>query len=79
MSESNHDFASEFPELKDAVHRLKVDNSHFRQLFERYHELNKAIHRSEQRIDAISDFEEDKLRKERLRVKDELYQIAQKG
>jgi len=75
MSEAKHDLAAEFPEFKEAIHELKMSNSHFLKLFDRYHELNRSIHRAEQRIDALSEFEEEKLRKQRLVVKDELYKI----
>ena len=75
MSELQHDLASEFPAMKDAIHELKISNEHFRGLMEKYHELNKAIHRSEQRIDMKSNQEEETLRKERLKVKDELYSL----
>ena len=72
MSDGQHDLASEFPAYKETIHNLKMTNDHFRRLMDRYHELNKAISRSEQRIDLRSDREEGELRKERLKLKDEL-------
>ena len=75
MSEDGHDLATEFPELKPAIHKLKVSSLHFRELSEKYHELNKSIHRSEQRIDLLSQMDEEKLRKERLKIKDSLYKM----
>ena len=79
MSGSHHELAAEFPEFKDTIHNLKINNAHFRKLFEQYHELNLAIGRSEQRIDLLSENEEERLRKERLKLKDELYQILVKA
>lgn len=72
MSDNKHDLATEFPSYKEDIHRLKISDSRFRSLMERYHDLNKAIARSEQRIDHLTDVEEQDLRKERLRVKDAL-------
>jgi uncharacterized protein YdcH (DUF465 family) len=75
MSDNQHDLVSDFPEHKELIHQLKSSNHHFRNLFEQHHELNKAIHRAEQRVDTISELEEEKLRKDRLRIKDELFEI----
>ena len=59
-------------------HELKVSDVHFAKLFERYHDLNKQINRSELRIDILVKHEEEQLRKERLVVKDQLYRILVK-
>lgn len=79
MSEAQHDLASEFPKYKDLIHQLKLSDGHFGRLFEEYHDLNKSIHRAETRVDVISETEEEQLRKQRLKVKDELYQMLQKA
>lgn len=73
MSEGQHDLASEFPAFKEEIHNLKTSNSRFRAQFERYHEVNKLIHRAEQRIDTVTEAVEESLRKERLQLKDDLY------
>ena len=75
MSEYNHDLVSEFPELRDRIHTLKVTNSHFQRLFEEYHDVTRAIGRSEQRIDLLSELDSERLRKLRLSLKDELYEM----
>lgn len=71
----HHDLATEFPELKDKIHELKTSNAHFSRLFERYQEIDKQITRSENRIELMSNEEEETLRKERLKLKDELYSM----
>ncbi|HMO16925.1 MAG TPA: DUF465 domain-containing protein [Oligoflexia bacterium] len=75
MSDNNHDLAHEFPEYKESIHQMKTSNVHFRKLFDKYHELNKKIHRSDIREDLLSDQEEEQLKKERLSIKDELYSM----
>ena len=75
MSESSHDLYNEFPEYRDIIHSLKTSDPHFKKLFDEYHDVVKSIHRAEQRIDKISEIEEEKLRKVRLRLKDEIFGI----
>lgn len=75
MSESQHDLVSEFPNLKDRIHDLKSTNAHFRKLFDEYHVVTRAISRSEDRLDLLSEIEEETLRKKRLGLKDELYKM----
>jgi len=72
VSES-HNLAVEFPEFKEAIHELKVNDAHFRKLFDRFQEIDRSILRSEQRIDLMSQEDEEKLRKERLQLKEEIY------
>jgi uncharacterized protein YdcH (DUF465 family) len=67
------DLGHEFPELKQRIHDLKTTDAHFRRLFDEYNELNQAVYRAEQRIDALSDEAEEALRKQRLVLKDQLY------
>lgn len=79
MSEHSKDLAHEFPEYKDAIHSLKISNAHFKKLFESYHEITGAIYRAEQRLDVISEREEEDLRKKRLLIKDEIYSMLKAG
>lgn len=69
------DLAKEFPEFAQKIHDKKISDAHFRKLHERYTELNQAVYRAETRIDLVSEEEEEKMRKERLVLKDELYGI----
>ena len=75
MSESKHDLVSEFPNYKDRIHSLKTEDAHFRKLFDDYHDVTRAISRSEQRLDLLNELEEETLRKKRLLLKDQLFSI----
>ncbi len=75
MGEGRHDLAAEFPEYKDRIRELKSASAHFRKLFDDYHDVSRTITRSEQRIDLLSEREEEKLRKRRLMLKDEIYSM----
>ncbi|MDX1921791.1 MAG: DUF465 domain-containing protein [Alphaproteobacteria bacterium] len=69
-----HDFASEFPEFKQAIHTLKTTNGHFAKLFEQYNQVNKDILRIETGIETASDEHTETLKKLRLKLKDDLFQ-----
>jgi uncharacterized protein YdcH (DUF465 family) len=75
MSEGSHNLVAEFPKYKDRIHELKVANAHFRKLFDEYHDVTRTISRAEQRVEILSELEEEKMRKRRLALKDELYGI----
>jgi len=71
-----HDLHHEFPQHAERIHDLKVGNAHFRKLFDEYHHVNKDIHRLET-SEAYTDEELNKLRKKRLHLKDELFEIIE--
>ncbi len=75
MMIENHSLLREFPEHKNTIHDLKLHNSHFARLFEEYHEVDKAVHRIEEGIENTSDAYLENLKKRRLYLKDELYQM----
>ncbi len=65
----------DFPEHKDKIIELKTSNNHFKNLFQEYDELNHKIHNIEQDDIPITDEHMEELKKQRLKLKDELYQI----
>jgi uncharacterized protein YdcH (DUF465 family) len=75
MSHTPHELHEEFPGQIDLMHQLKMENPHFARLADQYHDVNRAIHRAETRVEAISDQAEAELRRQRLRLKDEIAQI----
>lgn len=72
MSHVPHELAAEFPDSHGALHRLKLEDAHFARLAERYHEVNRAIHRAEAEVEPTSDDRLEAWKKERLRLKDEI-------
>lgn len=68
-----HDLHAEFPEFRDAIHALKVGNAHFARLFDQYHDVNKHVQRVETEVEVASDQFVEELKKQRLKLKDELY------
>lgn len=72
MSHVPHELAEEFPDQTDRIHDLKMSNAHFARLADEYHEVNRAIHRAETRVEPVSDEIEQDLRRKRLHLKDEI-------
>jgi uncharacterized protein YdcH (DUF465 family) len=72
MSHVPHELADEFPAQKAKIHELKLSNLHFAQLADKYHDLNREIHRAEVGVEAMSDESLETLKKKRLQLKDEL-------
>lgn len=70
----NHDLHHEFVEYDNLIHELKMTNKHFRRLFDEYHQVNKKIHGLEMN-EVFTDDNLNRLRSERLHLKDELYKI----
>ncbi|MCB1451873.1 MAG: YdcH family protein [Nitratireductor sp.] len=77
MSNVPHELHEEFPEYTDKIHDLKVSNAHFAKLFDAYHEINRAVHRAETNIEPTDDLHMEQMRKERLKLKDELFGMLQ--
>lgn len=77
MSHTPHELAAEFPEHAAALHRLKTENNHFARLADDYHEVNRAIHRAETNIEPVDDSTMETWRKQRMRLKDQIYAMLQ--
>ncbi len=75
MSHVPHELREDFPEFEDRIHALKESDAHFRKLADKYHEVNREIHRIEIDEEHVSQFDEEDLRKERMHLKDEIYGI----
>lgn len=72
MSHVPHELAEEFPHMKDEISALKASDTHFARLFDEYHEVNRAIHRAETNVEPTDDYHMIEMRKERMRIKDEI-------
>lgn len=75
MSHTPHELAEEFPEFAERMHRLKTSDAHFNTLAERYHTINRQVHRAETNVEPMEQLAEEQLRKERAALKDEIYAL----
>lgn len=74
-----HELHEAFPEDVALLTRLKVDDRHFANLAERYHEVNRAIHRIESEIEPASDDHAEGLKKQRLAMLDEISALLEQA
>ena len=58
--------------LFEKLTALKTGNARFAKLLEEYDEVNDKVHRSETRVDLLTEEEEEHLRKARSRIKDQI-------
>ncbi len=79
MPLENHSLTKEFPELREKIHALKTSDNHFAKLFAEYDEVEHNVHRIESGAEAASDDRLEELKKQRLNLKDELFNILKKA
>ncbi|MGC1270825.1 MAG: DUF465 domain-containing protein [Croceibacterium sp.] len=77
MSHTPNELAELFD--ADALHALKVNDTHFAGLAEKYHELNREIHRIEAEVEPASDDRTEELKKQRLAMLDEISALVVRG
>ena len=75
MSHTPHELAEEFPEHVEVMHKLKAENAHFSNISDKYHEVNRAVHRAETDVEPTDDLHMAELRKQRLALKDEIWSM----
>lgn len=73
MGDFHHDIGQEFPEFRDRIHDLKTGNAHFARLYDQYHDLDKQIARIEQEIEPTADEHAEELKRQRVKLKDEIF------
>ena len=72
MSNTPHELGDDFPGQADLIHELKTTNAHFATLADRYHEINRTVHRAETDVEPTDDLHMAGLRKERMALKDQI-------
>ncbi|WP_019450600.1 YdcH family protein [Cupriavidus sp. BIS7] len=67
-----------FPEYREQISMLKVHDARFGRLFDMHNDLDQKIRNMEAGLDPSTSMEIERLKKEKLRLKDELYAILRK-
>lgn len=75
MIGEKHDLAHELPEFKEKIHELKLYNRHFQKLFDEYDEIDHQVRRCEAEIEVHADDFVEGLKKRRLALKDQLFEM----
>ena len=68
-----------FPEYRDLISRLKNEDRHFERLFNEHNDLDEKITELEKHISPVGDVDLETLKKQKLALKDEIYQILLKA
>lgn len=75
----SHALNREFPELANAVAKLKSSDQHFANLLTQHDAVDTEITKSETGVAPISDDALETLKKQRLHLKDQLYALASRA
>ena len=75
MLNEKHDLIHELPEYRETIHNLKISDNHFSRLFDEYHVIDHEVHRIETGIETTSDEYLESKKKQRLHLKDELFEM----
>jgi uncharacterized protein len=76
MSHTPHALAEEFPELAQKIAALKDSDAHFAKLVESYNDINHKVYRAENRLDLLTEAQEEALKRERAQLKDHIWSQA---
>jgi len=79
MAIEHHPLIAEFPEHRDALHALKLENTHFQHLMDSYENIDKEIVRMEDGIETPADEVLTGLKKERLDLKDQIAEMLREA
>jgi hypothetical protein len=79
VSHTPHELAAEFPDKAETISKLKQTDAHFARLAERYHTVNREIHRIDTQVEPASDDTAEELKKERLHLLDQIVAILAKA
>ncbi|WP_032108081.1 YdcH family protein [Necropsobacter massiliensis] len=67
-----------FPEFRDLITKLKAEDYHFSRLFDKHNELDQKVQNIDAKIEFATREQVENLKKEKLRLKDEIYAILRK-
>lgn len=68
-----------FPEFRDLITKLKIEDAYFANLFDKHNELDQRIKNIESNIELGTHNEVEMLKKEKLRLKDSMYEVLKKA
>lgn len=78
MRTPHQNLTDSFPDLKEAFHHLKTHDHHFQHVLKQYEGLDTLVHKVDHEQEAMTDLELEKVKKERVVLKDTLYNLMVK-
>ncbi|HTY02613.1 MAG TPA: DUF465 domain-containing protein [Rhodocyclaceae bacterium] len=73
MQVDHHDLQQEFPDMHEAIEILKAGNPYFARSLGKYTRLTGRVEDLEEHDMPVADFTMEDLKKQRVKLKDELY------
>lgn len=68
-----------FPEYRELITKLKGHDAHFTRLFDKHNALDQVIKNKESHIEPGTQAEIEQLKKEKLVLKDEIFEVLRKA
>lgn len=78
MPIEKHTLLNDFPAHQHTIRHLKMHDAHFVKLFKIYNEVESEVHQIEESNSPVKDEYIESLKKRRLHLKDELFDMIQK-
>ena len=75
MTHTPHELAEDFAQDVDLLRHLKRTDPHVAKMAQRYHVVNRDIHRAETNVQPVGDLDLIEMRKERMTLKDQIARI----
>ena len=75
MHVEHHTLSHEFPNLQQAIGELRASNQEFAGLLDEYEKLTAEVERLEEADLPVDDLTIEEMKKRRVRLKDELYNL----
>jgi len=75
MPLTHHPLVKEFPHYREQIRQLKMENNRFHKLMDKYEDVDKQVFRIEDGSQPTSDEYVEQLKKERLFLKDQLFEL----
>ena len=75
MQVDHHELHLDFPDFDDAIQVLKSGNARFAKLFASYNRLTGNVEDLEEHDMPVADFTLEDMKKQRVKLKDELYHL----
>lgn len=70
-----HNLLKEFPEYQEKIHDLKMNDSHFKKLFDEYDELEHEVYKINTGEEVVIDEQAHILKAKLLSLKDQMYEM----
>lgn len=79
MTHTPHQLHEEFPDQSKVIRKLQAENQHFARVCDEYEMINRDIHRAETNIQPVEELAEQEMRKKRMALKDEIWQMLKEA